>query len=151
MSIWTSVAEGSLELPATRVTLFAWLPVTEGISAHVTGRKVRRPRPRAALRPPRRVSGNEAAESAYHDPDRGPHRNGKRAAAPLRDAFAPAQRIEEEDEHESEGNPEDRPDENEDPGATGHGPKRSARAGPDPNDPEEDRREVSPCTPRRSM
>jgi hypothetical protein len=66
------------------------------------------------------VSGNEADESPSHNPDGGPHGDGKRAATPLGEAFTPAQRIEEEDVHEAEGNPEDRPDEYEDPGATGH-------------------------------
>ena len=89
------------------------------------------------LGPPRHASGDEADESASHDPDRGPHRNGERAAAPVRDAFAPAQRIEEEDVHKSEGNPEDRPDENEHPCAP-HVAKPSAGAVPDRNDPADD-------------
>jgi hypothetical protein len=87
------------------------------------------------LGPPRHTIGNEADESASHDPDRGPHRNCEWAAAPLRYTFAPAQRFEEEDVCESEGNPEDRSDEHEHPGAARHGGKRSAKAALDRNDP----------------
>jgi hypothetical protein len=75
------------------------------------------------LGPPRHMIGDEANQSTNRDPDRGPHRNGERAAA-LPPDVTTAERIEEHDEHESDGNPEDRPDEKECPTAACHEAER---------------------------